>query len=86
MGPEDFWRGEWWLFPIVIYLAMVVIFAAIYCFVFERSGFRLPWRNEPAKPASRSVHREAAIEVLGKRYASEISREEFEPTKKDIQG
>jgi putative membrane protein len=86
MGPEHFWWGGSWPFPIIMHLAMVAIFVVLFYFAFGRSGFRPPWRNDSDRPSSHSGHFETAIEVLEKRYAKgEISREEFEQMKKDIQ-
>ncbi len=68
-------------------IAMVVIVVTMFYFVFGRSGFRPPWWNDSDRPSSRSEHVETAVEILEKRYAKgEISREEFEQMKKDIQG
>lgn len=87
MGPEHFWWGAWWPFPIIMPLAMVVIFVTMFYFVFGRSGFRSPWRNDSDRPSHDAQHFETALEVLEKRYAkSEISREVFEQMKKDILG
>lgn len=87
MGPEHFGWGGWWPFPIIMPIAMVVIFVIMFYFVFGRSGFRSPWWNDSDRPSRHAQHFETALEVLEKRYAkSEISREEFEQMKKDIQG
>ena len=87
MGPEHFWWGGWWPFPIIMPIVMVVIFVIMFYFVFGRSGFRPPWWNDSDRPSHYSQHVETALEVLEKRYAkSEISREDFEQMKKDIRG
>ena len=87
MSLEHFWWGAWWPFPIIMPIAMVVIFVTMFYFVFGRSGFRPPWWNDSDRPSHHSQHFETALEVLEKRYAKgEISREEFEQMKKDILG
>ncbi|MBU0752286.1 MAG: SHOCT domain-containing protein [Gammaproteobacteria bacterium] len=68
-------------------LVMVVILVTMLYFFFGRGGFRPPWWNDSDRPSSHPKDTETAIEVLKKRYAkSEISREEFEQMKRDIQG
>lgn len=87
MGPEHFWWGEWWLFPIIMFLTMVVIFVVMFYFVFWRSGFRPPRWNDSDRPSSPPKDSETAIEILKKRYAKgEISREKFEQMKNELQG
>ena len=76
MGPEYFCWGGWWVFPFIMPLVMVVVVVTIFYFVFRRGSVRPPWRDDS----------ETAIEILNKRYAKgEISREEFEQMKKDLQ-
>ncbi|MBI3568096.1 MAG: SHOCT domain-containing protein [Gemmatimonadetes bacterium] len=73
------------MFPIMP-LVMVVVVVAILYFVFGRGGFRPPWWNGSDRPSSLSKDSETAIEVLKKRYAKgEITREEFEQMKRDLQ-
>ena len=87
MGPEHFWWGAWWPFPIIMPLAMVIIFVTMFYFVFGRNGFSSPRWNDSDRPSHDAQHFETALEVLEKRYAkSEISREVFEQMKKDILG
>ena len=78
MGPEHFWWGGWWIFPIVMPLVMVVVLVAVLYFVFGRGSFRPPWWSDSDRPSSHKVS-ETAIEIVQKRYAKgEITREEFE--------
>lgn len=87
MGPEYFWWGGWWIFPIVMPLVMVVVLVTVLYFVFGRGGFRPPWWSDSDGPSSHPKDSETAMEVLKKRYAKgEITREEFEQVKKDLQG
>jgi putative membrane protein len=87
MGPEHFLWGGWWPIPIVMPLAMVVIFVAMFYVAFGRGGSGPPRWNDSDRSSSHPKDSETAIEVLQKRYAKgEISREEFQQMKKDIQG
>ena len=87
MGPEHFWWGGWWPFPIIMPIVMVVIFLTMFYFVFWRSGFRPSWWNDSDRPSSCPKDSETAMEILKKRYAKgEISREEFEQMQKELQG
>lgn len=72
--------GGMWIFPIIIIL---VFLFALY-FLFGRGGFRLPGQNYGRY--GNNSEPETALEILKKRYAKgEISREEFERMKKDLQ-
>lgn len=75
MMPYDyFWRGGMWIFPMLgLFVFLVVIIA-----IFGR-GCRPPWQSS-------GRHEESALDILKKRYAKgEISKEQFEQMKKDIQ-
>ena len=85
MGPEHFWWGGWWMFPVVMPLVMVVVLVAMLYLVFGRGGFKPPWWSDADRPSSHPKDPETAIEVLKKRYAKgEITREELEQTRKDL--
>ena len=85
MGPEHFWWGGCWMFPIIMPLVMVGVVVAILYFAFGRGGCRPPWWNDSDRSSSHSKDSETAVEVLKKRYAKgEITREEFEQMKKDL--
>lgn len=76
-----FWfcRGWWFpLFPIAVAVALIVVF----CVAFKRGGFRPPcWRDY-----SQASDSETAMDILKKRYArGEISKDEFDRMKQDIQ-
>jgi putative membrane protein len=76
MGPEFFWWGGMWIFPLLMLIIMLVIVYA----VFIRGGFRAPW-HEGQKEDS-----ETALEILKKRYAKgEIPKEEFQEMKKNLE-
>jgi len=80
MGPEYFWMGGMWIFPIIMIVVMLIV---IYL-IFGRGGFRPPWYG-PAQYHDNLKSPESALEILKKRYAKgEITKEEFEQMKKDI--
>lgn len=86
MGPEYFWWGGWWLFPIIMPLVMLGIFVVLLYLVFGRGGFKPPWQQGSDRPSSHAEGAETAIEILKKRYAKgELTREEFERMKQDLQ-
>lgn len=80
MGPEYFWWGGMWIFPLIMILVMLLV---VYL-IFGRRGFRGPcWRSEDRN--SHRQHSETPLEILKRRYAKgEISKEEFERMKNDI--
>ena len=74
------WWGGMWLFPIIM---ITVFFIALYL-IFGRGGFRVPWQDYGSYGENREP--ETALEILKKRYAKgEITREEFEQMKNDLQ-
>lgn len=73
MGPGYFWNN-WGLFPMMPAF-MVIFFLIMLYLIFIRGG----------RPFCRGDF-ESAIEILKKRYAKgEITREEFEQMKKDME-
>ena len=79
MGPEYFWMGGMWIFPVI----MIVVFLTVIYFIFGRGNFRPPWMGSDVY--HNSSNKESAEEILKKRYArGEISKIEFEQMKKDI--
>lgn len=86
MGPEHFGWGSWWIFPTMMPFLMIVVVVAMLYFLFGRGGPKPPWWKDSDRPSGHSRDSETAIEVLKKRYAKgEITREEFEQIKKDLQ-
>ncbi len=80
MGPEYFWWGGMWIFPLI----MIVVMLVIVYLIFGRGGFRGPcWHSD-----ERNRHREDSetpLEILKRRYAKgEVTKDEFERMKKDI--
>ena len=62
----------------------------MFIFLFLRSGrrgFRPPWMQDPDKNHTENTDSEKPLDILKKRYAKgEITKEEFEQTKKDLEG
>lgn len=86
MGPEHFGWGGWWVFPVVMPLVMIIFFVIFLYVVFGRGGPKLPWRNNSEGPSNHNKESETAMEILKKRYAKgEITREEFEQIKQDLE-
>ncbi len=80
MGPEYFWWGGMWIFPLI----MIVVMLLVVYLIFGRGVFRPPgWHFD-----ERTRHREDSetpLEILKRRYAKgEVSKEEFERIKNDI--
>ncbi|KAA8985449.1 SHOCT domain-containing protein [Halospina sp. K52047b] len=86
MGPEHFWWGGWGMFPMIMPITMLIIALIMIYLLFGRGGPRSPgWENDERR-SPRSRESESAIEILKKRYArGEISREDFEQMRKDLE-
>jgi len=69
-----------WIFPIVMFVIMLIFFFLF----FGRWGCRSPWWG-PGGHRRESGDSETALEILKKRYAKgEITKGEFDQMKKDI--
>lgn len=80
MGPEYFWCGGMWIFPVIM---MVVMLLVVYL-IFGRGNFCPPWRDSN-RYSIEAKDSESALEILKKRYAKgEITKEEFDKMKRDI--
>ncbi len=74
------------MFPMIMPIIMLIIALIILYFIFGRGGFRPPWWNSYDKSHPRSRDFESPKEILKKRYAQgEITKEEFEQIKKDLE-
>ncbi len=86
MNPDYFWWGPMWFFPMVMPIIMLVALLLCLYFIFGRGGFRPPWHNAD-RPYSHGGEGESALDILKKRYAKgEITKDEFEQMRRDIQG
>lgn len=82
MGPDHFWWGGWWMFPVLMPVVMLVVLFTFLYLVFGRGGCR-----PSGWGASDSRELESAMDILKKRYAKgELTRDEFERMKRDILG
>ncbi|MEW6657291.1 MAG: SHOCT domain-containing protein [Thermodesulfobacteriota bacterium] len=78
MHPDYVWWSPMWFFPMLMPIIIIVVLALFLYLIFGRGGFRPPWRGAEG---------ESALEILKKRYAKgEITKEEFEQMRRDIQG
>ena len=82
MGPENFFNNGLWIIPII----MIVLCFLLFKFkVFGKGGFRPPWQDS-SESSAENREPETALEILEKRYAKgEITKNEFEQMKKDLQ-
>ncbi|WP_407672316.1 SHOCT domain-containing protein [Noviherbaspirillum pedocola] len=68
-------------------LLVIIVLVTVLYLVLGRGRFKLPWLNDSDRPASRFQNLETPLDILKKRYArGELTREEFEQMKQDIQG
>jgi putative membrane protein len=75
------WFGGWWIFPIIMCLVIMIFFFLRS----RRGGFRPPWMQGSDRDHRESTDSETPLEILKKRYSKgEITKEEFDQTKKDI--
>ncbi len=82
MGPENFLHGGFWIIPLIMIILFFVLFKLK---VFGRRGPMPPWQNSNE---SGGENRESgtALDILKKRYAKgEITKNEFEQMKSDLQ-
>ena len=81
MFPEQYWSWHVWMFPMVMPIFWLVIIGLCLYFIFGRKRSSRTWLP------GRSPEGETALDILKKRYAKgEISKDEFEQMKRDIQG
>ncbi len=81
MGPANFMGCGFWIFPMLFCIVMFICFM-----IFMRRGCKLPWHQDSDRQSNKNSDSESALEILQKRYAKgEITKEEFEQMKKDLQ-
>lgn len=86
MRPEYYWYGGWWGFHMMMPVVMVIVVLIVLYIIFGRGGSRPPWGGDADKRSLHGREVESAMEILRKRYAGgEISKEEYEQIKKDLE-
>ncbi len=78
-----------WLYPLICVLLVVFVIAMIVRMVHYRHFYGGPYHryNGPPPPHGNPGNTESALDILNRRYANgEISKEDFDRMKKDIQG
>ena len=82
MGPENFLHGGFWIIPLIMIILFFVLFKLK---VFGRRVPMPPWQNS-SESGGENTESEAALDILKKRYAKgEITKNEFEQMKSDLQ-
>jgi putative membrane protein len=82
MGPENFLHGGFWIIPLIMIILFFVLFKLK---VFGRRGPMPPWQNS-SESGSENTESGTALDILKKRYAKgEITKNEFEQMKSDLQ-
>jgi putative membrane protein len=82
MGPENFLHGGFWIIPLIMIILCFVLFKLK---VFGRRGPMPPWQNS-SESSGENRESGTALEILKTRYAKgEITKNEFEQMKSDLQ-
>ena len=82
MGPGNFFHGGFWIIPLIVIILFFVLFKLK---VFGRRSPMAPWQNS-SESGGENKESETALDILNKRYAKgEITKNEFEQMKSDLQ-
>ena len=82
MGPENFFKSGVWIIPLIM---IIICFLLFKLKVIGRGGFRPPWQDS-SEGSGENRESGTALEILKKRYAKgEITKNEFEEVKRDLQ-
>lgn len=85
MTHEYFWWGPMWIFPMIMPIVMVAALILCLYFVFGRGGGGTPWQP-PGTHQATGRDTESPLDILKRRYAKgEITKDEYEQIKQDLQ-
>lgn len=80
MGPEFFWYGGMWIFPVIVIIVMLFVVYSI----FGRGVQWGPW-SESTRYSRRNNGADSALDTLKTRYAKgEITKAEYDSIRKDL--
>lgn len=87
MGPQAWCGANWWICPLMMLVGLTFMLL-FFRFVIRKNLCRIPaFMEGPGMPPVPPGTVESALDLLKRRYAKgEISREEFQQMKTDIQG